>query len=540
MNCRKSDLGGKEGSGRNLLVEPEVLLNRSDATGTARIMIATNNTIPDSIGPSRSGRLWYLIISIICIYAVIGLAILPIAANAGPEIPGVTPLFVGVVLVTELATSFLLLVRFIEARTWSLLVLGCTYLFSGLMPLAHLLTFPGAVLAHQPMIGTSQSTAWIFLLWLSVYSLLALVSVTLEASSNQPRIARENVRPAIVIGSAASVLMVIGSLVAATVMVDQLPSLMASSSWTIFNRTLNYLAIAMLGCGIVMILLVIRDRDELFLWLALALTAMAVANILSAVSGGRYTTGWSVGRLSWVVSACVLFLFFMRLFARQQRLLERRVAERTAELQDSNEQLQRALADRELLMREQQHRSKNLLAVVQSIISRTFSSTHSLAEIKDALQGRLRALASAHSGMLDGEHSGADLAEIVNAEVAVFSERTSARGPRIRLAPQAAQMFALIVHELATNATKHGALSSAQGRVTVVWSLDKSSPPILRFRWQERGGPIVTAPQQIGFGRTIVEDLVSQEFRTIPRIDYAPEGLTYELDVEQSRLQKQS
>jgi two-component sensor histidine kinase len=99
----------------------------------------------------------------------------------------------------------------------------------------------------------------------------------------------------------------------------------------------------------------------------------------------------------------------MRLLARQQRLLERSVAERTAELQQSNEQLQKALADRMLLMREQQHRSKNLLAVVQSITSRTLSTDRPLDETRKALEGRLRALASAHGGLLDNEVSGATL-----------------------------------------------------------------------------------------------------------------------------------
>jgi two-component sensor histidine kinase len=87
----------------------------------------------------------------------------------------------------------------------------------------------------------------------------------------------------------------------------------------------------------------------------------------------------------------------------------------------------------------------------------------------------------------------------VKAEVDVFSERISARGPRIRLGPQAAQMLALVIHELATNATKHGALSSAEGRVTVAWVLDNDTP-VLRFRWHERGGPLVVPPERVGFG----------------------------------------
>ena len=128
-------------------------------------------SISEHVWPSQSRRSWHAVIAVIAFYALAALAILPVAANPGPEIPGITPLFVAGVLVPELATSFLLLVRFVEARTWSLLLLGCTYVYSGLMPLAHLVTFPGAVLPNQSLLGTSQSTAWIFLLWLTVYAL---------------------------------------------------------------------------------------------------------------------------------------------------------------------------------------------------------------------------------------------------------------------------------------------------------------------------------------------------------------------------------
>jgi len=495
-------------------------------------MPSTWKSLPEHVWPSQSRQNWHAIIGVIAFYAMAALAMLPFAANAGPELPGITPLFVAGVLVPELATSFLLLVRFVEARTCSLLLLGCAYVYSGLMPLAHLMTFPGAVVPIQSVLGSSQSTAWIFVLWLTVYALLTLVCVLLEANRPDLRVGKDEVARAVILGVGAAVLMVIVSVFAATEMVDGLPALMVGSSWSIFNRALNYLAIAMLIGGVAVILVKMRDRDELFLWLAMALTAMAVANILSGAGGGRYTVGWSVGRVSWLVSAFVLFLFFMRLLARQQRLLERSVAQRTAELQQSNEKLQ-------LLMREQEHRSKNLLAVVHAITSRTLSAGRPLDETRKVLEGRLRALASAHSGLLDHEHSGADLGNIVKAEVSVFSERITVRGPSVRLGPQAAQMLALVVHELATNATKYGALSSAKGRVTVTWLLDNDTP-VLRFRWSERGGPPVTTTERVGFGRTILENLVCEEFASEPRIDYAPGGLTYELDIEVSRLRKGS
>src|SRR5207237_2667924 len=112
------------------------------------------------------------------------------APYPGPELPGITAVFVGVVFVTELSTSFLLFVRFRETPFWSLLVLGCAYLFSALMVIPHLLTFPGAVLAGRPLIDASlQSPGWIFVLWINGYALLTLISVVLAARSGDAPVA---------------------------------------------------------------------------------------------------------------------------------------------------------------------------------------------------------------------------------------------------------------------------------------------------------------------------------------------------------------
>jgi hypothetical protein len=114
----------------------------------------------------------------------------------------------------------------------------------------------------------------------------------------------------------------------------------------------------------VFILAKLGDADEIFLWLAMALTAIAAANVLSAAGGGRYTLGWTLGRLSWVISASVLFLYFMRQYARHQRLLvrtaevlEQRVAARTSELEASNARLERSLDERNVLLRDVEHKT---------------------------------------------------------------------------------------------------------------------------------------------------------------------------------------
>ncbi len=309
-------------------------------------------------------------------YLALGAGLMPWATKPGPELTGLIPFFVAGVLVAELATSFLLFSSFTERRTWSLLLLGCGYLYSALMTIPHILTFPGAVLAGRSVIGTAQSTAWIFIVWILGYAFSTALAVVLEARYPASRVRPSGVRRAILCGCFATVAAVILLSVIATAGIDRLPALLAGGQWTALNLTLNNLAIAILGGAVLVILTRLRHADELYLWLALALTAIAVANVLSGAGGGRYTLGWTLGRLSWVVAASVLFLYFMRQAARQRwqladtnERLEQRVAARTAELQSANGELAKSVNERDLLLREVYHRVKNNLQLVDSLLA---------------------------------------------------------------------------------------------------------------------------------------------------------------------------
>jgi PAS domain S-box-containing protein len=192
----------------------------------------------------------------------------------------------------------------------------------------------------------------------------------------------------------------------------------------------------------------------------------------------------------------------------------------------------KASEDRQLLlMRELAHRGKNLLAVVQAIASRSLSGPRSLAEARDALVKRIQALARSQTLLVEGAFEGASVAEILRLEFDGFSDRVKASGPDMMLGPKLAQSFALLVHELATNATKYGALSKADGRIHVTWSVERrESEERFKFQWIERGGPRVRKPTRQGFGRVLIERVAAQEFNAEPRISFDPEGLSYEID----------
>lgn len=183
-----------------------------------------------------------------------------------------------------------------------------------------------------------------------------------------------------------------------------------------------------------------------------------------------------------------------------------------------------------LLMNELAHRGKNLLAVVHSIASRTMSGTRSLADAREVLANRILALARSQSLLMADGFEYASLTEIIRLEFEAFSDRVSTDGPDVMLNPKSAQTFALLVHELATNATKHGALSLPAGRVSIQWQIDDAGKEAeFRFQWQEHNGPPVERPTREGFGRILLEKVVAQDFGTKPKVSFAPEGLSYEI-----------
>ena len=189
-------------------------------------------------------------------------------------------------------------------------------------------------------------------------------------------------------------------------------------------------------------------------------------------------------------------------------------------------QARELLERQELLVYEIQHRSRNLMAVIQSIASATWPAD----EQRDVFFGRLRALAKAQDLLTEGKEHGAPLKDIAAQALQSFSDRVHIEGAELFLNATAAQGFTLIMHELATNAIKYGALTAGgAGTVSVHWSIEGNSEKrTVTFRWRERGGPQVRAPTRRGFGSKLLEHAIPHAGDP-PRFDYLPEGFTYEL-----------
>ena len=190
----------------------------------------------------------------------------------------------------------------------------------------------------------------------------------------------------------------------------------------------------------------------------------------------------------------------------------------------------RAQARQDLLAREIQHRTKNLFAVVQAVVGRSFAGKQTVKEAEAAVVSRLASLAQTHVMLLDKQWEGLDLAEVVSAEMSPYAGRVKIEGPKLTLNPKAAQNFSLAVHELATNAAKYGALANATGWVHISWSSKATMAPVnAPSIGRSTAGHASPPPKHRGFGTTVLEYVMGEYFSEPPRMEFAPSGLSYAL-----------
>jgi PAS domain S-box-containing protein len=188
----------------------------------------------------------------------------------------------------------------------------------------------------------------------------------------------------------------------------------------------------------------------------------------------------------------------------------------------------RSEAQISILAREAEHRAKNLLASVTAIVGLSQSDTPN--GLKEAIQGRIGALASVHSLFAQSRWTGAEVGVVVKRELSPYSRDGGTRmkidGPTVVLKPELAQAMALALHELATNAAKYGALSETKGQVRVEWS-DTGGQLVLR--WTEAGGPPVNPPMRKGFGTHMMEMMIRGQKGADVQLNWLPDGLVCEI-----------
>ena len=188
---------------------------------------------------------------------------------------------------------------------------------------------------------------------------------------------------------------------------------------------------------------------------------------------------------------------------------------------------------RNSLTRELNHRVKNTLANVLSIVTLTRRRAKTLDEFADGLDGRIRALSATHDLLTQSDWGTTPIEAVVAAELAPYTRTEDGvldmAGPPVELAPNDALSLGLALHELATNASKFGALSAPGGKVAIRWSLAEEN--LAQIDWSESGGPAVPATRPRGFGTDLIEKIVAHELRNPVQLTFAPEGVRCSLKV---------
>ena len=188
------------------------------------------------------------------------------------------------------------------------------------------------------------------------------------------------------------------------------------------------------------------------------------------------------------------------------------------------------------LISELNHRVKNTLAMVQSIALQTGLGVQSPTDFMQVFDGRIQALVTAHDLLTANSWGAARLDDVIRRTVAPHAgTRVSIAGPPVRLSAEPAVTMHMAFHELTTNALKYGSLSTAEGSVSVTWTIDRdSTPAVVHIIWNEHGGPPVAPPARRGFGSNLLQTGLAREFGGETRLTFAPGGLVCDMRLPES------
>ena len=192
----------------------------------------------------------------------------------------------------------------------------------------------------------------------------------------------------------------------------------------------------------------------------------------------------------------------------------------------------RAAEQLDVVMHELSHRTKNLLSVIQAMAQQTARHSPSIEDFLERFNARIQGVAASQDLLVNQNWRGAPLEELVRQQLLPFvganARHLSASGPPVKINSDAAQTLGLALHELATNASKYGALSVPEGRVAVRWMIEThNNVPMFRMTWQERGGPPVGPTDHKGFGRVLIERVTSERFGATASLAFEPQGVTW-------------
>ena len=455
-------------------------------------------------------------IGALIVLAVIVAATIPLVHNQFPRIHSFIPIIETTICLTNLLTAAFLFAQYSVYPQCALLVLAGGFIFNGLFAFLHVLAFPG-VHGSDSLIGEGMdSLSWLFTFWTTLFPATVIVyALSKDADAAINRSVR-SIGGDIGVTIACAVLATAALTWIAISGPAYLPPLHQGGHRTLLSIHISA-ARALLNV-MAFVLLFVRRRTILDEWLLVTLPAWLPLLIEAAwFTDLIYTEGWYLARIYGLLAGSALLFALLT----ETLLLYRR-----------SDQAQK------LLIAELDHRVKNILAQVAVVAGSTRQGSRSIDEFLGSLDGRIQSMAAAHTLLSENRWGSVGLDTLVRSQLAPYAgPHVRISGPNVMLAAAETQAVTRVLHELATNAAKYGALSIWGGQVSVSWELKPHAAATnLTLVWHERGGPPVPAEHTAGYGTNLICNLIPHELGGTVDLVFAKEGVNCRIEIPIEQL----
>jgi two-component sensor histidine kinase len=460
---------------------------------------------------------------VIVLQAVTCAVVAPVSAHV-PRIDSFVPVILAIIFVADLITAILLFNQSAITASRAILILANGYLFSALIVIPHALTFPGAFAAKGLLAGGFQSSGWLNVFWHLGFLAAVAGYAFLKREENRRDAVPTSALPAFLRGLAIQITLV-GALTWAVTAGDRFMPLLFFDDLS-YAPLVHYAAGAIVLISVlVMVLMWTRRISILDLWIIVAI-CMLISEMALVTFGitGRFYLGWYVSRtLAVAVSTVVLIALLTEAMRSHARLA------------GAFDKLRRAAKRQKLLAAELDHRVKNILAQVAAVAASTSQRSGSIDEFIRSLDGRIQSMAAAHALLSKSRWQNVGLDAVVRNQLAPYATNTNVTisgTDDILLALAEVQALTRVLHELATNAAKHGALSIPGGQISVRWDCKTDRRGInLTLVWQELNGPPVKAAVQSSYGTSLIRNLIPHELGGRVDLVFAPKGVSCRIEL---------
>jgi two-component sensor histidine kinase len=426
-----------------------------------------------------------------------------------PRIDSFLPVILAIIFVADLITAVLLFSQSFATASRALLVLANGYLFSSLIVIPHALTFPGAFAPNGLLGAGAQSSGWLNVFW-HLGFIVAVAGYAWLKDKERPNDAIPPATRSALYWSVAIQISLVCALTWAATAAGRFMPRMFLDDVRYTPLMVHYAAGTLVLLSVLVLLLMwTRRMSVLDLWVMVAI-CMLISEMTLVAFGmtTRFSLGWYVSRaLAMAVSTVVLVALLseaMRLHARQA-----------------------------LLVAELDHRVKNILAQVAVVAASTRQGSRSIDAFLKSLEGRIQSMAAAHNLLSKARWQSVGLDALVRSELAPYatSANVTIRGTDIALRFAEIQALARVLHELATNAAKYGALSIPRGQVSVSWGCKTHGDAThLILVWRELGGPQVASDVQSSYGINLIRNLIPHELGGTVDLVFAADGVSCKIE----------